>query len=587
MGRVGLRWVTATSVALSLMVAAAPAQAAAAKTSHLREAAAPATVLIGTRVVVSGAVSPSVKGKPVYLQRVVAGKWKTVGHVASGKLGVYSFSVKATGKAGTWSLRVMRPASSAAKAVVGKTLKVRLTKTAYKITAVTVSKVNAGNPIAVAGVVTPKTTGQVVLQRLIGGKWTTLATARLASSAYSISKVFPAGAYTLRVTKPYNATIATGNSRVLHVTVFPAPGTTPRPTVSPKLSLTSPDDAVLALPGHRLVYSTIHSAATPPQSLTYTNTGNAPVTISGLAIEGVDAASFSLVAGQPTTITIPAGGTATVGVQFNPTPTTGCPVALPANNPHQYDIGNAVRLAGLVFSSTDVGLPGGAVDLGGINSCSLSGDNEPVLDQVLQALGYTDVVDQPNHRRFLGQAAHIPGTDEITASYFKSANPALPVSLTPLTHYSTPSTVPYHTAGWYAQGSTFAADPACTAACNKLWDFPADPSTSAFNQNQKLLPVPEGTTTFSPTTNFGLYLGEFSDVNFTDDHLNLAHDSHNAPLLPSTYLHDIRVYPAYDVNHVAIPNTYLLAVDVTRVPDFKNNDFQDVVMILRNATPVS
>ena len=156
MGRVGLRWVTATSVALSLMVAAAPAQAAAPETSHLREAAAPATVLIGTRVVVSGAVSPSVKGKPVYLQRVVAGKWKTIGHVASGKLGVYSFSVKATGKAGTWSLRVMRPASSAAKAVVGKTLKVRLTKTAYKITAVTVSKVNAGNPIAVAGVVTPQ-----------------------------------------------------------------------------------------------------------------------------------------------------------------------------------------------------------------------------------------------------------------------------------------------------------------------------------------------------------------------------------------------------------------------------------------------
>ena len=56
---------------------------------------------------------------------------------------------------------------------------------------------------------------------------------------------------------------------------------------------------------------------------------------------------------------------------------------------------------------------------------------------------------------------------------------------------------------------------------------------------------------------------------------------------PATHLHDIRVYPAYGVNHVAIPNTYILAVDVTRVPDFKNNDFQDVVMLLRNATPAS
>ena len=582
MGRVGLRWVTAASVALSLMVAAAPAQAAAPKTSHLREAAAPATVLIGTRVVVSGAVSPSVKGKPVYLQRVVAGKWKTIGHVASGKLGAFSFSVKATGKASTWALRVLRPASSAAKAVVGKTLKVRLTKTAYKITAASVSKVNAGDPIAVAGVVSPKTTGQVVVQRLLGGKWTTFATGRLASSAYSISKVFPAGAYTLRVTKPYNATIATGYSTVLHVTVFPAPGATPRPSVSPKLSLTSPDDALLALPGHRLVFSTIKSAAVPVRSFTFSNTGNAPVTLNGLAIEGQDASSYGLAAGQATSVVIPAGGTATVGIQFQPTPATNCPTTA-----SPYNISEPVRIASLVFSSTDVGLPGGSADLGGLNSCSDSGTNEPVLDQALQALGYTDVVDTAKSgRRFLGQTVHIPGTDEVSAPYFKSADPTLPVSLTPLDHYSTPDTVPYHTAGWYAQGSTFAADPACTAACNKLWDFPADPSPTTFNQNQKLLPTQDGTTTFSPTTSFGIYLGGFSDVNFTDDTLNLAHDTHNAPLSPPTYLHDIRVYPAYGVNHVAIPNTYILAVDVTRVPDFKNNDFQDVVMILRNATPV-
>ena len=175
-GRAGLRWVTAVSVAFSLALAAAPAQAATAQTSHLRAAAAPATVLVNTPLVIAGAISPSVKGKPVYLQRLIAGKWKTIGHVPSGARGVYSFTVKAKGKPGLWALRVMRPANSVAKAIVGKTLKVRLTKTAYKVTMAAVSKVNAGSPLVITGAVTPKTTGQVVLQYVKAGKWATLAT---------------------------------------------------------------------------------------------------------------------------------------------------------------------------------------------------------------------------------------------------------------------------------------------------------------------------------------------------------------------------------------------------------------------------
>ena len=580
-GRVGLRCVTAVSVALSLALAAAPAQAAAPVTSHLRAAAAPATVLLNTPLVISGAISPGVTGKPVYLQRLSAGKWTTIGHVASGKLGAYSFTIKAKGKAGVLALRVMRPANSVAKAVVGKTLKVRLTKTAYKVTLAAVSKVNAGSPLVITGVVTPKTTGQVVLQYVKAGKWATLATGRLNASAYTFTKVVPADGYKLRVMKAFNATIAGGVSRSVTVTVFA------KPTVAPKLALTSPDDALLSLPGHRLVFSTVKQAPVPTKSLTFSNTGSGPVTVSGLAVEGADASSFSLAPGQATSLTIPAGGTATVAVAFNPTVTTNCPVG--TTGAAAYNIGNSVRLAGLVFSSTDPGLPGGATDLGGINSCNDSGVNEPVLDQVLTALGYTDVVaTAKSDRRFIGQSAHIAGTDEITAPYFKVANPALPVSLTPLTHYSTSDAVPYHSAGWYLQGAALPTpDTFCNTACNKLWDFPADPTPTTFNQNQKLLPVPEGTETFTPTGNFGLYLGEFTDVNFTDDSLNLAHDAHNMPLTPPTYLHDIRVYPAYGVNHVAIPNTYLLAVDVTRVPDFKNNDFQDVVMVLHNAVPAS
>ncbi|MDX6253814.1 MAG: hypothetical protein QOJ11_148 [Frankiales bacterium] len=592
--RTPLRWVAATSVGLSLMVAVAPAQAAAPATSHLRSAAVPATVLIGGNVVVSGAVSPSVSGSPVVLQRLVSGRWLTLGQRATGKHGAYSFALHATGKPSTWTLRVIRNATAKASGVVGRTLKVRLTKTAYKVTASTVTKVNVGEPVVITGKVSPKATGSVVLQVLHLGKWRNLVTAKLTGSTYKFSKKLPPKTYPLRVRKLYSATIATGQSRTLKVTVFPAPATIPRPPVSPVLSLKSQDDAALALPDSRLVFSTVKSAATPAKNFTFTNTGNAAATVSGLALQGADTSSFGLAPGQPTSFSVPAGGSATVSIVFHPTPATNCPVG--TAYPDAYKIGDSVRLAALVFSTSDPALRGGNGSLGGVNSCTYSGNNEPVLDQVLAALGYTDVITGPKtDRRFIGPTPNIPGTDEITARYFRAANLAAPVSLVPLAHYSTTSTRPYHSTGWYAQGATVGPDGTCNASCHQVWVFPGEgtvPDTS-FLQNQKLMPVPVGPTTFSPGGPFGLYNGESTNVNFSDDNLNIAHQCTPSPsdckydgtdIVPTKYLHDMRVYPAFGPGHVAIPNTYLVAVDVSRLAD-KNNDFQDVVMILRNAVP--
>jgi hypothetical protein len=582
------RWVAAGSVALSLTVAAAPAQAASPATSHLRSAVAPATVLIGASTVVSGAVSPSVAGSPVVLQKLVSGHWKTIAHKASGKRGAYSFSIRATGKPQTWTLRVIRGGTSKARAVVGKTLHVRLTKTKYKVTAATVTKVAAGTPIVITGSVSPKATGSVVLQVLRGGKWANLATAKLVGSKYSFSKKVPPKTYPLRVMKPFSASIATGQSSPAKVTVF-AP-----PVVSPKLSITSPDDAALGLPTSRLVFSTQHGTVPADKAFTFHNTGSGPVTVKDLAIQGTDASNFSFAAGQPTTLVIPAGGVATVTIHFAPSATTNCPVG--TAYPDAYRIGNATRTAALVFTSSDPGLPGGNVAIAGLNACNYSGNSEPVLDQVLSTLGYTDVVTGPTtDRRFIGPKANIPGTDEITARYFRAVSPAVPVSLVPLAHYSTTDTKPYHAAGWFAQGATVGPDGTCNASCHQVWNFPAESSSASFLQNQKLLPTPTGTTTFTPTSPFGLYLGEFSNVNFTDDALNIAHQCSPSPadckhddvdITPPQYLHDMRVYPAFGPGHVAIPNTYLIAVDVSRLAD-KNNDFQDVVLLLRNAVPAA
>ena len=583
--RNALRWVAASSVALSLVLASAPAEAATPATSHLRAAVAPATVLIGGSVVVSGAVSPSVAGSPVVLQKLVAKHWVTLAHQATGKGGSYSFKVHTAGKPSTWGLRVLRTGTSKAKGIIGRTLVVHLTKTAYKVSSTVVTKVNSGEPVVIAGKVSPKTTGQVILQVLHLGQWRTLATGKLNGSAYSFSKLLPPKTYPLRVVKPFNTAIATGSSSPAKVTVFPAPGAVDRPSLSPKIAYTSQDDASLGLPASRLVFSTIRSQATPAQSFTFTNAGNAPATVTGLAIQGPDAASFALAPGQATTLTIPVGGSATVQVVFTPTATTNCPTG--TTYPDAFRIGNSVRQANLVFTTNDPGLPGGNAALAGINSCNYSGNDEPVLGQVLQTLGYTDVVQTPaGDQRFLGQSV-IAGTDEIASPYFNVANPALPVSVVPLAHYSTADTRPYHATGWITKGAVLGADSTCNASCHQLWAFPAEATTMTYTQNQRLLPVPVGTTTFTPTGTFGLYTGEFTDVNFTDDQLNTAHGTDNKPLVPTSYLHDMRVYPAYGPGHVAIPNAYLVAVDVTRVPASKNNDFQDVVMLVRNVVPSS
>lgn len=595
--RSAARWLAAASsaiVALSVL-AAAPAQAAT-PSSHLRSAATPATVLIGGSVTVSGAVLPYVPGSPVVLQKLVSGHWKTLGHKATSKTGHYSFKLRTSGKPTTWTLRVLRARSSAAKAVVGKRLTVHLTKLAYKVTAAMATKVTAGEALVVGGAVAPKTTGKVYLQVLHLGKWRTLKSATLTRSKYTLSVKLAPNTYPLRVVRPFNTKIATGSSRPVKVTVFPAPGTVPRPPVSPRLTLSSQDDALLALPGSRLVFSTVKSLPTPSQSFTFTNTGNAAATVSGLAIQGPDASSYSLAPGQATSLVVPAGGSATVSVVFTPTPATNCPYG--TSWPTEFYIGDSLRQASLVFTTTDPGLPGGSGTLGGINSCNYSSSNEPVLDQVLAALGYSDVVTGPKtDRRFLGQTPNIPGTDEITARYFRAANAAAPVSVIPLAHYSTTGIKPYQTMGWYAQGAALGPDGTCNGACKPIWAFPGEgtvPDTS-FQQNQRLLPVPTGTTTFTASGVFGLYNGEFTNVSFSDDMINIAHQCEPSPsdcktdntdVVPTTYLHNMRVYPAYGPGHVAIANTYLIAIDVSRLLD-KNNDFQDIVLLVRNVVPAS
>jgi Bacterial Ig-like domain/Glucose / Sorbosone dehydrogenase len=356
----------------------------------------------------------------------------------------------------------------------------------------------------------------------------------------------------------------------------------------PHLTVTSPDDAVLGTNNTRLVFSAVRGFDPPaPRAYTFTNDGTSALTVSNLAVGGTNAGDWTLAAGQAASVVIPAGTSVQVNLQFKPADPTGCP-----DSTNTVAISPTVdRTATLTYASNAPGQATGSALLSGAVSCYVGGNNEPVLDQLLPALGYTDVVDtQYIDRRYIGPARWLQNTDEIQSPYFNVADSTKPVSLVPIAHYgSGNASSAYQSTGWYAKGAAIAEPSStCNSACKLLWKFPADTmvgGTLVYNQNQKLLPTPTGTTTFSPTGTFGLYSSDFSEVNFSDDSLNLANTTANVPMPVPHYLHQMRIFPAYGPGHVLIPNTYIVADDLSRVPPYKNNDYQDVILLLRNVTP--
>jgi hypothetical protein len=364
---------------------------------------------------------------------------------------------------------------------------------------------------------------------------------------------------------------------------------------APVASVSAPQDAILKLGTHRLVFGTVSSAASAPLATTFTNTGTGTLTISNIAISGTNASEFALDAGQPTTLNIAAGASATVNVTFVPVASTNCPTSANLS-----PIGNVNRTASLTYSTNDTTTPGnatGAVDLAGVNACGHEGNYEPTLSQLMSAFGYTDKVNPSgSNQRSLDKLRTYPLTDEVQSPYFNVANTSQPVSLVPLAHYSGTADTPYSATGWFLQGKS-PGTPCGALTCNQTWAFPADPP-GGYNQNQKIFPTPTGSTTFTPTNNaaFGIYSGENAEIGFSDDQFNTAHgytsfngvNYNNKNVLGTVhYLHNLRVFPAYGPGHVLIPNTYLIGIDLSRVPNNKNNDYQDVIMVLSNVTPAA
>jgi alpha-tubulin suppressor-like RCC1 family protein len=214
------RWFATVATVLCLSAATAGPAAAAKAPAHTAISAhlTASTVLVKSTATVSGTVSPA--GGSVVLERLIGAKWQSAAHQQPSRTGAFAFSVRAPKAAATWSLKVVRAASSTAKAGTGATLHLHVVTKQFVVAATSASTVTSPTASTVTGVVVPAVSGAVQVQQLKGKTWIAAATGKLgAGGAFSVKATFSVGTHKLRVLKPYTSTIAQGASASFTVTV--------------------------------------------------------------------------------------------------------------------------------------------------------------------------------------------------------------------------------------------------------------------------------------------------------------------------------------------------------------------------------
>lgn len=342
------------------------------------------------------------------------------------------------------------------------------------------------------------------------------------------------------------------NTKIAYLEIAPQGSSSPA-----AIAVSSPEDNLLL--GSRMVFSTVLNTYRPGHNLTVRNTGGSALNVSGLSFGGAQPTDFRACSGQPTSFSVPAGGSASVCVQYTPQK-------------------NAATSNTTVVSQGTLTLNSNAgswvVTLGGLSAIKYENDREPSLQQIFAALGYTSnaAVTYKPFNNSVSATSQAVG-DEVLAPYFNRLDAGSPVQMISLAQYSGKSSSKSPSIGWYAKGSS---------TNNYLYAHPggADGSNSGYGQNQILLPTMTtavngaNTTTFTPSGAFGL-VDTFSYVNRSDDARN------------GSGWHNLRAYPAKDAAGNVIRGAYLVANDIGGVANnsAKNFDYQDFVYLLVNATP--
>lgn len=304
--------------------------------------------------------------------------------------------------------------------------------------------------------------------------------------------------------------------------------------------VTSATPPGLAAPAEAIANDVVGGGAAA-MPVTLTNTGGSPLTISGLALSGPGAASFSTgpLPGQP--VVVAPGASASVPLTFSAT-------------------APGVVGATVTITSDDPAARSRTVALRGLGTAGTSGAGEPSLQRVVDVLGYpVDVGDPDPATTELGSAA--PLGREVPLQRMVAATDA-PVGVRLLAAFGVAGS-PTATVGWHADGSVAPADR------HELLAVPADSA-------QSVRPSPAGTTTFDPgDASFGLY-GSWPPF-FSRHGQGYAASTQDAlNTWDPAVAHHVRAYPV-----PGQPSSYLVAME----EHTSGFDFQDVVLLVTNVAP--
>lgn len=198
------------------------------------------------------------------------------------------------------------------------------------------------------------------------------------------------------------------------------------------------------------------------------------------------------------------------------------------------------------------------INLTGLSTKGLEGENEPTLATVTEVLGYKINIGWTtlaNHSR-----PELQG-DEIPYQLFHKAVKGK-VEIIPVARYSPDFELPF---GYYID----------SASMPEKYEVGILAKTNAFPEHQCLFPaIATGTNSFDPGNHvFGFYVTGPTHTAYSEDVWNML-------FFPSNAVRATRIYPLKDSAGKLISNSYLLCYE-----EAKNGDYNDYVFVVKNITP--
>jgi len=219
---------------------------------------------------------------------------------------------------------------------------------------------------------------------------------------------------------------------------------------------------------------------------------------------------------------------------------------------------------GLTVAKAQLKNPSGktllTVQLTGLSTKGLEGENEPPLARIAETLGYTVNIGWStlaNHT-----LPPLQG-DELAAAIFHKAGKGK-VEMIPVARYSPDFELPF---GYYTHENQ-TANKHYVGTLSKAGKLP---------EHQCLYPsIAAGSNSFDPgNKSFGFYADGPTHTGYSEDVWNML-------LHPEDAVHATRIYPLKDKTGKPVSNSYLVCFE-----EAKNGDYNDYVFVVNNITPVT